>query len=350
MTENKKNADRQLKLSILDLATIYNGESATETLRQSTELVQLADRLGYTRYWFAEHHNTKFQMSTSPELLIAHTAALTERIRIGSGGVMLPNHSSLKVAEQFSLLEALHPGRIDLGIGRAPGTDFMTALALRRSADAVKKDEFPEQLQELIWYFTREFPDDHPYKDIQASPEANLIPDIYMLGSSDGGMRFAAQHGLGFFFAAHISPHLAIPMLRAYRDNFQPSRFCSEPKSALSIIVIVAETDEEARYLAAPAELQWLWWRTGEFHRAPPTLAEADAYSYNAYEEAILQDNRRRFVIGSAANVKTRLLELAEEAMVDEVMILNMITDREARYRSFELLAEEFQLENGMDN
>ncbi len=335
---------RKLKLSILDLATIHHGETAATTLANSTEIARLADRLGYTRYWFAEHHNTQYQMSASPELLIAHTAALTNRIRVGAGGIMLPNHSPLKVAEQFSLLEALHPGRIDLGIGRAPGTDVVTALALRRSREAVKADEFPRQLQELLWYFTREFPEDHPFKEIKASPDPNLMPEIYMLGSSDGGMRFAVEHGLGFFFAAHISPHLAIPMLHAYREKFRPSRHRAEPWSALSLIVIAADTDEEAQYLAAPAELQWVWWRTGAFHHEPPSVEAAHAYQYSPQEEAVLLDNRRRFVVGSVERVRARLLEIAEEAMADEIMILDMIPDMAGRRRSYELLADAFGL------
>lgn len=328
-----------LKLSILDLASIHHGETAGDALRNSTELVQLADRLGYTRYWFAEHHNTKYQMSTSPEILIAHAAAMTKRLRIGAGGIMLPNHSSLKVAEQFALLEALHPGRIDLGLGRAPGTDVITAWALRRSREAVKKDEFPEQLQELLWYYTREFPADHPFRDITPAPDPSLRPEIFMLGSSDGGMRFAAHHGLGFAFAAHISPHLAIPMLRAYRENFQPSSWYKEPYSILSIVVIAAETEEEARYYAAPAELQWVRWRMGAFHLPPPSLEEANSYTYTEYEEAVRADNRKRFVIGSIDQVEQRLRELAAEALVDEIMVLDMLTERSARQQSFELLA-----------
>lgn len=338
--------DGELKLSILDLATMYRGESATRTLQNSTELVQLADRLGYTRYWFAEHHNTKYQMSTSPELLSAHAAAVTKNIRIGSGGIMLPNHSPLKVAEHFSLLEALYPERIDLGIGRAPGTDGLTALALRRSREAVTGNDFPEQLHELLCYFTGEFPQDHPFKVISPSPEKGLVPEIYMLGSSGGGMQFAAHYGLGFVFAAHISPHLAIPMLRAYRENFTPSSFMSEPKSALAIIVITAETEEEAKYLAAPAELQWVRWETGAFHYPPPTLEEANSYVYTAQEEAVLRKNEGRFVIGSVAAVERRLRELAKEAMVDEVMILNMYTEQRDRHKSFELLSSAFHLRN----
>lgn len=340
----KDQASGDLQLSILDLATMYNGESAIQTLQNSTELVQLADRLGYTRYWFAEHHNTKYQMSTSPDLLSAHAAAVSKNIRIGSGGIMLPNHSPLKVAENFSILEALHPGRIDLGIGRAPGTDGLTALALRRSREAVTTYDFPEQLDELLSFFLHQFSNDHPFKNITPSPDPSLTPDIYMLGSSNGGMQFASYYGLGFVFAAHISPELAIPMLRAYRENFQPSSFMPEPKSILAIIVVTAETEEEAAYLAGPAELQWVRWGTGQFQLAPPTLEEASAHVYTAQEKAVRRENEGRFVIGSVENVEKRLRQLAQDAKVDEIMILNMLTEKTTRHKSYELLAEAFDL------
>lgn len=332
-----------VKLSILDLATMYNGESASQALQHSTELVQLADRLGYTRYWFAEHHNTKYQVSTSPDILIAHAASLTNRIRVGSGGVMLPNHSPLKVVENFSILEALHPQRIDLGIGRAPGTDGLTAYALRRSEEAVTSDIFPEQLHELLAFFSRSFPSDHPFRNITPSA-IEVIPDLYMLGSSNGGMQFAVHHGLGFVFAAHISPQLAVPMLRAYRENFKPSSFLPEPKSILSIIVVCAETDEEAEYLAGPAELQWARWGTGNFHLPPPTLEEAHSHVYSPDEETARRENKGRFVIGSVEKVEAQLRQLAKEAMVDEIMILNMMTESSTRQKSFSLLAEAFHL------
>lgn len=329
-----------LNLSILDIVTTYNGESARDSLRNSAELVQLADRLGFTRYWFAEHHNQKYLMSTSPDIMSAHTAALSQNIRIGTGGTMLPNHSSLKVAENFSFLEALYPGRIDLGIGRAPGTDVLTASALRRHSE----ESFSDQLQDLLSFFKRDFSDEHPYRSIIASPDESLVPDIYMLGSSDGGMKYAAEHGLGFVFARHIAPELAIPVLRAYRENFKPSTFYSEPKSIMSVIVITAETDEEAAYLAGPAELQWVRWTTGELHLAPPTLEEANNHVYTTEEEAVREENKDKFVIGSPETVEKRLRELAEEAMVDEIMIVDMLTEKTARHRSYELLAEAFQL------
>lgn len=338
--------EHPLKLSILDLATIYNGETPTQTLKHSTELVQLADSLGYTRYWFAEHHNSKYQMSTSPDLLSAHAAAVTETIRVGSGGIMLPNHSPLKVVENFSLLEALHPGRIDLGLGRAPGTDGLTALALKRSREAVEANDTMEQLYELLAYFARDFPADHPFAKITPSPDPTLIPELFMLGSSDGGMKLASQFGLGFAFAGQINPHWAIPVLRKYRESFQPSRFLKQPYSILSLIVICAESEEEAQYFARPALLQWARWDTGQFHVPPPTLEEAASHTFTPQEDEVRERNKGRFIIGSVETVKQKLLHVAKEAMADEIMVLNMIPDREARLKSYSLLAQAFHLKS----
>ena len=332
-----------IQLSILDLATIYNQESAEQTLKNSTKLAQLADRLGYTRYWFAEHHNTKHQVSTSPDLLAAHVAAVTERIRVGSGGIMLPNHSPLKVVENFSLLESLHPGRIDLGIGRAPGTDGMTALALRRSREAVTTYDFPEQFAELIAFFTKSFPDNHPFSAITPTAETS-IPELFMLGSSNGGMQVASEYGLGFAFAAQISPQLAIPMLRTYHERFTPSRFLRAPHGILSIIVVCGDTEEEAQALARPAQLQWARWGTGNYKMSPPTLEEAARHTFSPEEEAVTLENEGRFVIGTPAQVKDQLTAMADQAMVQEVMVLNMIPDKEGRHKSFTLLADAFQL------
>lgn len=332
-----------LKLSVLDLATIYNGETAAETLQHSTDLVKLADRLGYTRYWFAEHHNAKHQVSTSPDLLGAHAAAVTERIRIGSGGIMIPNHSPLKVVENFSILESLHPGRVDLGLGRAPGTDAMTSMALRRSRS--DSSDVMEQLNELLAFFTESFPDDHPFAKITPFPKPQPIPELFMLGSSDGGMQIASQLGIGYAFAGQINPQWAVPVLRAYRENFKPSRFRDQPYSILSLIVVCAETDEEAHQLAGPAVLQWARWDTGQFQFAPPTLEEASRHTFSAEEEMAKERGSGRFVIGSPQKVKRRIEELAEEAMVDEMMILNMISDKEGRHHSFSLLADAFHLQ-----
>jgi luciferase family oxidoreductase group 1 len=336
--------DKDIKLSILDIGTKLQGNDASQTLKDSTERIQLADELGYTRYWFAEHHNTGVQVSTSPDLMIAHAAAHTKRIRVGAGGIMLPNHSPLKVVENFSLLEALHPARIDLGIGRATGTDGLTAYALRRSREAVSSYDFPEQFNELLSFFQRDFPANHPYSKIIPIAGDSLIPTIYMLGSSTGGVEFAINEGLGFVFASHLAPHLAIPVLRAYRNNFKPSILMSEPKSILSTILITAETDEEANYLAGPVELYWARLHTGDIHSPFPTLEEASKHVYSANENAARVQNKNRFIIGSIQTVAQKLRHLAKETMVDEVMMMEFYTDKTASQKAYRLLAKEFNL------
>ena len=334
----------RLKLSVLDGVGLYNGESATAATGHSTRAAKLVDHLGYTRLWFTEHHNSKHQMSTSPDLFIAHMAALTTNIRVGAGGIMLPNHSPLRVVENFSILEALHPGRIDLGMGRASGTDGITNAALRNSREPLSSQALTNQLLEVLAFFDRDFPEGHPYQRISPSPHLSLRPDLFMLGSSDGGMQIASQLGVGFAFAGQINPTMAVPALRQYRASFQPSRYRSEPYSILSIIVVCAETDDEAQYLAAPAELQWARWGTGQIHHDPPTLAEAAKHHYTAAEEEARQASRGRFVVGNPERVQAQLQQLAADAQVDELMTVNMITDHEAQLRSYELLADVFDL------
>ncbi|AXI00250.1 LLM class flavin-dependent oxidoreductase [Sporosarcina sp. PTS2304] len=333
-----------LKLSVLDGVGLYNGESAVDALKHSTEAAQLIDRLGYTRVWFTEHHNSKHQMSTSPDLLIAHIAAMTKSIRVGSGGIMLPNHSALRIVENFSILEALHPGRIDLGMGRASGTNAITNAALRNSREPLRGEAVMNQLMEVLAFFNREFPEGHPYQSISPSPDLSLRPDLYMLGSSDGGMQIAAQLGMGFAFAGQINPTYAVPMLRKYREHFQPSRYFSKPYSILSVIIICAPTDEEAEYLAAPAILQWARWGTGQIHHAPPTLEEAETHEYTIEEQQAVKEGEGRFIIGSPERVKSKLQALAMEAQADEIMAVNMITDHQAQLQSYKLLADIFNL------
>ena len=336
----------EIKLSILDFVHIYPGSNPTESLKNSTEMVQLADKLGYTRYWFTEHHNTTSQISTSPDLLSVHAASHTKNIRVGSGGIMLPNHSPFKVVENFTLLEALHPGRIDLGIGRASGTDGWTAWALQRSREALAANDFPEQLDHLLSFFSRDFPRTHPFSNITPPGDPSLVPDMYMLGSSEGGLQFAIEKGLGFVFAAHLAPQLAIPILRSYRKDFKPSLYTKEPKSILAIGVIAAETEEEAKYLAGPLELMWARMATGSRDLSFPTLEEASKYVYTPQEEAARQHNKDRFVIGSAANVAEKLKRLAKEALVDEIMIADFYPSQESRLKGHQLLAEAFDLKS----
>jgi luciferase family oxidoreductase group 1 len=332
------------RLSVLDVSPVPSGTTPTQALANSVDIARLADTLGYTRYWLAEHHNTAGIASSSPEVMIAHIATQTERIRVGSGGIMLPNHSSLKVAETFKVLEALHPGRIDLGIGRAPGTDAATALALRRSPDVLRTDTFPAQLGELLAFLGDGIPEGHPLHGVTAVPRDGAAPELWMLGSSGYGAHVAAQLGMGFAFAHHINPAMAIQALRTYRDAFEPSDAMPEPTPILAVAVVCGETDDEAERLAATVDLVWLRIGQGRTGLPVPSLDEALAYQYTPAEEAQRQANRQRFWIGTPAGVSTRLDELARITGAPEVMVLTTVHDHEARRRSYELLANAFGL------
>ncbi|HTK11410.1 MAG TPA: LLM class flavin-dependent oxidoreductase [Ktedonobacteraceae bacterium] len=335
-----------LPLSILDLSPIDSGSNSTQALRNTIQLAQLADRLGYTRYWLAEHHNTNMTASPAPEIMIGHVAQMTQHIRVGSGGVMLPNHSPLKVAENFRVLEALHPGRIDLGIGRAPGTDPRTALALRRSREALNADDFPEQLAEMFAFAREgeEFPGGHPFRTVEAIPNDVHLPPIWLLGSSDFSAQAAAIMGLGFAFAHHINPGFAIPAIHLYHEQFKPSQYLETPNVILTTTVICAETDERAEELASSMGLAWLRLRTG--HASPiPSPEEARAYHYTATEQAVVHDVRSRQTVGRPEVVREKLLALVKETGADELMISAMVYGYENRARIYELLAETFELQ-----
>lgn len=331
------------RLSVLELGMIWNGSDAGDAIQNAVDLARHVEQLGYTRLWLSEHHNSPNLASSAPEILIGHIAGKTATLRIGSGGVMLPNHSALKVVENFRTLEAIYPNRIDLGLGRAPGTDGLTAYALRRSREALSADDFPEQLGELLAFFSNSFPPGHHFRRITPTPVVAEIPEIWMLGSSDGGARFAAANGLAFNFAHHINPDPAVPVLRFYRNSFQPSEFLAEPRSAITCSVICAETDEEAEDLAAPQILNWVRFVQGMIV-PPPTAEEARNYKYSPSEEAIRQQTRARAIIGSVENVMYRLERLIKDGQVDEVMVLTMVPDQAARRRSYELLAQAFNL------
>ncbi|HEX8185566.1 MAG TPA: LLM class flavin-dependent oxidoreductase [Blastocatellia bacterium] len=333
-----------VRLSVLDLSPVPSGSSSADALRNTLDLARFADELGYERYWLAEHHNTPLIASSSPEVMIGHVASVTKRIRVGSGGVMLPNHAPLKVAETFRMLEALHPGRIDLGIGRAPGTDQLTAFALRRSRAAITAEDFPEQLAELLAFFSGRFPDNHPFRRITAIPAGIQTPQIWLLGSSDFSASLAAELGLGFAFAHHISPTPTFEALRIYYERFRPSAYFSEPKSMLAVSVICAETDDLAEELASSADLVLLRFQRGNFSGTLPGVAEARAYPYTDFEREIIRANRARLFVGSPATIRNRLLRFAEQAGVGEIMITTMIHDHEARRRSYALLASAFAL------
>ncbi|AIQ48593.1 luciferase [Paenibacillus sp. FSL R7-0273] len=334
----------KLKLSILDSVHVYDHTRPIETLQNVTEMVQLADALGYNRYWFTEHHNVPSMMSTSPDLLSIHAAAHTKRIRVGSGGVMLPNHSPLKVMENFSLLEGLYPGRIDLGIGRASGADGRTMMALLRSRELLVANDFPQQLDDLLSFFERSFDKSHPFSKINTPGDRTLIPELYILGASKGGLPFALEKGLGFVFAGHLAPQLAVPMLTAYRSDFKPSSYLSEPKSMLAIIVITAETKEEAEYLAGPIQLMWAQLILGKQDIKILTLDEAKNHTYTLDEERAKEINKGRFVIGSVESVAEELDQLAKASLVDEIIIADFYPNQESRKKGHRLLANKVGL------
>lgn len=323
-----------IPLSLLDLAPIGSGSDAVQALRQSTELARLVDRLGYTRVWFAEHHGMPSIASSAPEILIAHVAAATERIRVGSGGIMMQNHVPLKLAESFHTLAALHPGRIDLGIGRAPGTDPSTSRALRPFGP----NEFAGQLQELIGLSTGTLPDDHAFRRVRVVPEGVPLPPIYLLGSSGAGARFAGSMGLGYSFASHFSPAPAAPPMAEYRDAFQPSAGFPRPHAILAVSAICAPTDEEADRLASTGDLVWVRIRRGEF--APlPSPEEARAYPFTPEERAVADGYRALQYLGTPDDVAQRIQAAARDAGADEVMVVTTVHDPAARRRSYELLA-----------
>ena len=330
-------------LSVLDVSPVSSGSNSAQALRNTLDLARLTERLGYERYWLAEHHNLPIIASSAPEVMIGHVANVTERIRIGAGGIMLPNHAPLKVAETFRVLEALHPGRVDLGIGRAPGTDPVTATALRRSQDGLKAEDFPQQFAELLAFSGDGFPEDHPFRSVIAMPSDVGLPPIWLLGSSGYSARAAGEMGLGYAFASHFSPADPAPAMRAYRDSFEPSEDFEHPSAILAVAVICEETSEHAERLATSMELAWVRMRSG--NPGPlPNPEEAMAYPYTPTERRLADTYRTMQVVGDPQTVRARLEELAEHTAADEVMVTTNVYDHAERLRSYELLAEVFQI------
>ena len=325
-------------LSVLDLSPVPSGTSSAQALRNTIELAQAAERWGYRRYWLAEHHNTPGLASSAPEVMIGQVAAATARIRVGSGGIMLPNHSSLHVAETFRVLEALFPGRIDLGIGRAPGTDGVTAAALRRSADAFGAEDFPSQLAELLAYAGDGFPDDHPFATVSAAPADVPLPPIWILGSSEYGAQVAAMMGCGFAFARHLNPRGAEAIMALYRETFRPSPAMERPTAILAVSAIAAETPGRAEELASSMGLGLIRMRQGRPIKLP-TPEEAAAHRYTPGELDQIRRYRRAQVLGDAEGVRDELLALAERTGADEVMVMTSVHDHGERLRSYERIA-----------
>jgi luciferase family oxidoreductase group 1 len=330
-----------IPLSVLDLSPIPAGASAGEALRNTIDLARHAEALGLARYWLAEHHNAAGLASSAPEIMIGQVAAATGTIRVGSGGMMLPNHSSLKVAETFRVLHALFPGRIDLGLGRAPGTDGRTAAALRRGIRPLSADDFPVQLDELCDYLEGEASPRPAFSPtIAAIPTGVPAPELWILGSSDFGAALAAERGLGFAFAHQLNQHDAVAMLRAYRARFRPSPYRATPAAILAVSVICAETDARAEELASTADLGGVRYAQGLRDLPMPGTAEALAYQYSPDEESLRRLHRERHVVGSVDRVRAILRELVASSGADEVMVMINVHDHAARKRSYDLVRE----------
>jgi luciferase family oxidoreductase group 1 len=333
-------------LSVLDLAPVGEGSSPADALQNSVQLASAAERLGYRRHWVAEHHNMPGIASSAPAVLIAHLASATSTIRVGSGGVMLPNHAPLVVAEQFGMLEALHQGRIDLGIGRAPGTDRVTAYALRRSADGLSAEQFPQHLGELLGFFDGTFSDQHPFRSITAVPGLGYRPEVWLLGSSDYSAQLAGALGMPFSFAHHFAAAGTLDAVRAYRSAFRPSSRLEAPHLMLGVSVICAETTEEARWLAGPAALAIVRLRSGRRGRYP-TPEEAAEYRFTPLEREIVKAWTASQIVGEPREVRARIEELVERTGADELIVTTMMHGSRERLHSYELLAGALGLSAG---
>ncbi len=332
------NAHRRVPLSVLDLAIVSDGATSAAALADTTTLARHAEALGYTRFWVAEHHNMPSIASTTPAVLIAHLAAATSTIRVGSGGVMLPNYPSLVVAEQFAMLEALHPGRIDLGIGRAPGTDPSTAAALRRAPGALAAEEFPRHLIDLMGLLGDARTTNGMWTRFAATPAAATAPAIVLLGSSGYSAGLAGQLGLPFAFAHHFDTGGTLEALDIYRDHFAPSAALERPYAIVTANVLTAETDDAAAWRAAPGQLMMLAVRTGRFTPLLPPQAAADHPELPTARR--VPTNR---IVGAPDAVVAQLEDLARQTAADELMVFTVTYGIDERVRSLELLAQAWQ-------
>ena len=331
-------------LSVLDLAPLSAGSTGTQALQNSLDLARHVDGLGYHRYWVSEHHNLPSVVSTSPEVLIGHLAGVSRRMRVGSGGIMLPNHAPLRIAEAFRTLAALHPGRIDLGLGRAPGSDGRAAMALRRAKSGTG-DDFPELLEELLMFGGEiPFPPNHPLRTVRALPDDVPLPPVWLLGSSDYGARLAAQMGLGYAFAHHFSADWVGPATRAYREGFRPTvGRLTRPHLILTVNALVAPTDAEADALAGTLDL-WAVRRAQGLFAPLPSLEDAKNHPWTRQEREFVMDYHTKIFVGSPATVRARLDTLVAATGAGELMVTTMAHDHALRKRSYTLLGEAYGL------
>jgi luciferase family oxidoreductase group 1 len=331
-------------LSVLDTAPVWKDSTPAQSLRDMLDLARQVERLGYRRYWVAEHHNTLSIASSSPPVLTGQLAGITSTLRVGSGGVMLTNHSPLVVAEQFGTLEALHPGRIDLGVGRAPGTDPDTARALRRASKESADEDFPSQVSELMGYFD-EPGAGGPASPIHAIPAQGNRPSIWLLGSSDSSARLAGRLGLPYAFAHHINPEATTPALQTYRTSFRPSPTLSRPYVMVAALVIAADTQQHAEWLSSSLGMMILRMKGGlsQGRHTPPE--EAATYPYSPEEREFIRQRLSSRIIGGPETVRHLVRELLKSTGADELMAVTLIHGQTDRIRSYELLAQALDTE-----
>lgn len=328
-----------MKLSVLDQAPVSAGDNPEKTLQHTLELAQWTEKLGYHRYWVAEHHNTNGLVSTSPEIMMTRIASVTNRIRVGSGGILLPQYSPYKIAENAKTLAAFFPNRIDIGVGRSPGGSQLTRAAL---TDSLHKSlsEFPRQLADLQGFLHNSLPRDHQFRLVKAGPRIDDIPPLWVLGLSDKGAKNAGELGIGYVFGHFINPENGAPTLQTYRENFTPSVSMEKPQSIVCIFVVCAETEEEAEELAITQD-HWLLNVGKGLGTKVQSIDLLRKKSLNQEDLDMIKQNRKRCIIGTPETVKEQLAELQDTYQTDEFMVITNIFDFEAKKKSYQLLTNE---------
>ncbi|WP_345949490.1 LLM class flavin-dependent oxidoreductase [Mucilaginibacter sp. PAMB04274] len=331
-----------IRLSVLDQSPVRKGVSASQAVQETVELAKLTDTLGYTRFWVSEHHNTGSLAGSTPEVLIAHLAGQTQNLRLGSGGVMLPNHSALKVAENFRMLEAMFPGRIDLGMGRAPGTDRLTASVLNPS-NQFREQDFVEQLMDLQNYFHDAAETGPVAAKIRAIPQVDTVPGMWLLSSSGQSSLFAAHFGMGFSFAHFINPVGGAQAVELYRSRFQPSPDQAQPEANVAIFAFCSEDEEKVMQHQAVMDYRFLQFEKGGGIN-PLAYEDVKDAVYTAQDQERIRMNRRRMIVGTPEKMKAQITSLAETYAVDEVIIITIAEYFDDRLQSYKLLSEQFNL------
>lgn len=334
----------KIKLSVLDQSPILGrGKTASDALYETTESAKLADKLGFTRYWLSEHHNGKTLAGTAPEILTAHIASQTKRIRVGSGGIMLPNHSTLKMAENFRLLEALYPNRIDMGIGRAPGTDRLTAAVLNPS-NTFSEDSFIQQIYDLGKYFTEADDKGSLFEKVKAYPSVPTIPQRWLLTSSGDSALFAARFGLPMSYAHFINPNLGRQVMDMYKDNFEPSEEFPNPMTNIAVFAFCSENEEKIMQQQALMDHRFVELERGNFGGNPIGYEDIKDVEYSVFERQRIKFNREKTFYDTPDKMKKRLDALARSTGTNEIMLITYTDDLKDRLKSFELIAEQCEL------